>query len=240
VRKTVVRLSETASPDQNHAETVDSHIPVLPRRVGITDAGVGLLELAASLAAEGATGGTGGGALLGTGGGALVGTGGGGLEGSGGGAEPGLTGEYCGAAGGSCTERPCTLGSASVLAGFGGFVIDSGRAGLTGEAVDRKSVAGVGDTGACAWTGAWGADTYAADVGAGPDLSGLSTFAPVDDFPEPLGTPPGPLPAKQWSHTFCGVVLWMCGMIWVFLRWSEHTRLPHLRQWCRRFQKVNS
>lgn len=62
-----------------------------------------------------------------------MGTGGGGLLGSGGGAEVGFAGEYCGAAGASCTDRHCTDGIVSpVLLGFGGLVTDVGRTGLAG------------------------------------------------------------------------------------------------------------
>lgn len=83
---------------------------------------------------------------------------------------------------------------------------------------------------------------YAAELSAG------ACFALLDGEAGPAaalevgvaGAPAGDLPLKQLSHTFCGVVLWMCGKTSFFVRWSEHTTLPHLRQWCRLIQKVNS
>ena len=180
-------------------------------------------------------GGACGGAEVGRGGGPDVGTGGGGLWGSGGGALEGKAGaEYCGEGGTlstrrgympwvtSSTETAAAIGATS-LVGLGGLVSLAG---------------GVGDWGWVSFgAGIWGAVTVLAETPTEAlDVACLAfgEFAPPAAAVLVPVLLPAALPAKQLSHTFCCVVLCMCGRIIFFCRWSEQTRFPHLRQWCLR------
>jgi hypothetical protein len=105
---------------------------------------------------------------------------------------------------------------------------------LMGPVVDVVAGTGIG-TGEGALSAAGESDGAASDECEGPAATA------ADDEEDREGTA-GPLffPAKQSSHTFCFVVLWMWGSISAFFKWSLHINPPHLRQWCLRFQKVNA
>ena len=143
---------------------------------------------------------------MGRGGGAEVGSGGG-TPGAGPLGRAGAV--YCGT-GGGCTERPLKLDRVSSdgadFKGFGGLVAEVGRTGFDGTAGEA------GATGSAFWTGACGAEIYAAEEGGGAvfTLAGDAGVAVVVlGVPGPGAAPTGDLPLKQLSQTFCGAVLWM-------------------------------